>query len=102
MWIRSGTCQVVEQFAQSCLVGRIPGVNPFLQDVKSSNPGEGGRPSDCTELRFTAESGGVRARWIFRAEWRVPRVHWDVWIHGRWPAYLLGSQRAELQECGFL
>jgi hypothetical protein len=53
MWIRSGTCQVVEQFAQSCLVGRIPGVNPFLQDVNSFNPGKGGCPSDvpnCASL----------------------------------------------------
>jgi len=46
MWIRSNTCQVVPQFDQGCLVGRIPGVNPFLQDVNSFNPGKGGCPSD--------------------------------------------------------
>jgi len=53
MWIRSGTCQVVGQFAQGCLVGRIPGVNPFLQDVNNFNPGKGACPSDvpnCASL----------------------------------------------------
>ena len=53
MWIRSGTCQVVDQFAQGCLAGRIPGVNPFLQDVNSFNPHKGGCPDDipnCASL----------------------------------------------------
>ena len=46
IWIRSNTCQVVPQFDQGCLVGRIPGVNPFLQDVNSFNPAKGGCPAD--------------------------------------------------------
>jgi len=53
MWIRSSTCEVVDQFAQGCLVGRIPGVNPFLQDVNTFNPHKGGCPSDipnCASL----------------------------------------------------
>ena len=53
MWIRSNTCQVVGQFGQGCLAGRIPGVNPFLQDVNSFNPHKGGCPDDipnCASL----------------------------------------------------
>jgi Carboxypeptidase regulatory-like domain/TonB-dependent Receptor Plug Domain len=41
MWFRSGTCQVVPQFRQKCLVGLVPGVDPFLQDPSSYNPGKG-------------------------------------------------------------
>ena len=41
MWFRSGTCQVVPQFRQNCLAGIVPGVNPFLQDPNSYNPGKG-------------------------------------------------------------
>ncbi len=41
MWFRSGTCQVVPQFRQNCLVGLVPGVNPFLQDPNSFDPGKG-------------------------------------------------------------
>ena len=42
MWFRSTTsCQVVPQFRQSCLVGTVPGVNPFLQDPTNYDPGKG-------------------------------------------------------------
>ena len=41
MWFRSGNCQVVSQFRQNCLVGLVPGVDPFLQDPNSFNPGKG-------------------------------------------------------------
>lgn len=41
MWFRSGTCQVVPQFRQDCLVGLVPGKDPFLQDPNSYNPGKG-------------------------------------------------------------
>jgi len=41
MWFRSGTCQVVAQFRQHCLVGLVPGVDPFLQDPNSFNPNKG-------------------------------------------------------------
>jgi hypothetical protein len=41
MWFRSGTCQVVPQFRQNCLVGQVQGVDPFLQDPNSYNPGKG-------------------------------------------------------------
>src|SRR5262249_2352305 len=37
----SGTCQVVPQFRQNCLVGQVAGVNPFLQDPNSFNPSKG-------------------------------------------------------------
>jgi hypothetical protein len=41
MWFRSSACQVVPQFRQNCLVGLVPGVNPFLQDPNSFDPGKG-------------------------------------------------------------
>jgi hypothetical protein len=41
MWFRSSSCQVVPQFRQNCLVGLVPGVNPFLQDPNGFNPGKG-------------------------------------------------------------
>src|SRR5205814_3182057 len=41
MWFRSGNCQVVGQFRQNCLVGLVPGMDPFLQDPNSFNPGKG-------------------------------------------------------------
>src|ERR1700682_5000528 len=41
MWVRSGSCQVMGSFAQGCLVGLVPGVNPFLQDPNSFDPGKG-------------------------------------------------------------
>jgi hypothetical protein len=41
MWFRSGTCQVVAQFRQNCLVGLVGEVNPFLQDPNSFNPNKG-------------------------------------------------------------
>lgn len=41
MWFRSGTCQVVPQFRQNCLVGVLPGANPFLQDPNNYNPAKG-------------------------------------------------------------
>ncbi len=41
MWFRSGTCQVVPQFRENCLVGVVPGVNPFLQDPNSYDPRKG-------------------------------------------------------------
>jgi hypothetical protein len=41
MWFRSGKCQVVPQFRQNCLVGLVPGVNPFLQDPNNFDPGKG-------------------------------------------------------------
>ena len=43
MWFRdsSSGCQVVPQFRQACLVGLVPGVNPFLQDPNSFNPSKG-------------------------------------------------------------
>jgi len=41
MWFRSGTCQVVPQFRQNCLVGLVPGVDPFLQDPNSFDPAKG-------------------------------------------------------------
>jgi hypothetical protein len=41
MWFRSGTCSVVPQFRQNCLVGLVPGVKPFLQDPNSYDPGKG-------------------------------------------------------------
>ncbi len=53
MWVRSGTCQVVPQFAQGCLVGLKSGVDPFLQDPNNFNPNKGGCPDDvpnCASL----------------------------------------------------
>jgi hypothetical protein len=41
MWFRSSTCQVVPQFRQNCLVGLVPGANPFLQDINSFDPSKG-------------------------------------------------------------
>jgi hypothetical protein len=41
MWFRSGACQVVGQFGQGCLVGLVPGVNPFLQDPNHYDPNKG-------------------------------------------------------------
>ena len=41
MWFRSSTCQVVPQFRQACLVGILPGANPFLQDPTQYNPAKG-------------------------------------------------------------
>jgi hypothetical protein len=41
MWFRSGTCQVVPQFRQKCLVGTVPGLDPFLQDPTTYNPAKG-------------------------------------------------------------
>ena len=41
MWFRSGNCQVVGQFRQNCLVGLVPGVDPFLQDPNSYDPRKG-------------------------------------------------------------
>jgi hypothetical protein len=41
MWFRSGTCQAVSQFRQGCLVGLVPGANPFLQDPNSFDPSKG-------------------------------------------------------------
>jgi hypothetical protein len=41
MWVRSSNCQVVGQFDQGCLVGLVPGVNPFLQDPNSYDPSKG-------------------------------------------------------------
>jgi hypothetical protein len=41
MWFRSSNCQVVPQFRQNCLVGLVPGVNPFLQDPNGYDPGKG-------------------------------------------------------------
>jgi hypothetical protein len=41
MWFRSTSCQVVPQFRQNCLVGLVPGTNPFLQDINSYDPGKG-------------------------------------------------------------
>lgn len=63
MWVRSGTCQVVSQFAQGCLAGRVPGVNPFLQDPNNFNPSKG-CPADlpnCASLLNPAafESAGL-------------------------------------------
>jgi hypothetical protein len=41
MWFRSGTCQVVPQFRQACLVGLVSGTDPFLQSPNGYNPGAG-------------------------------------------------------------
>ena len=41
MWFRSTSCQVVPQFRQNCLIGLVPGTDPFLQDINSYNPGKG-------------------------------------------------------------
>ena len=41
MWFRSGTCQVVPQFRENCLVGLVKGANPFLQDPNSYDPSKG-------------------------------------------------------------
>jgi hypothetical protein len=41
MWFRSSTCQVVPQFRQNCLVGLVPGANPFLQDINNYDPSKG-------------------------------------------------------------
>jgi hypothetical protein len=41
MWFRSSTCTQVPQFRQNCLVGLVPGANPFLQDPNSFDPGKG-------------------------------------------------------------
>ena len=41
LWFRSNTCGVVPQFRQSCLVGVLPGKNPFLQDPNDYNPNKG-------------------------------------------------------------
>ena len=57
MWFRSGTCQVVGQFGQSCLVGVIPGQNPFLQDPNHFDPNKGcpsGEPNCAPLLNIAA------------------------------------------------
>jgi Carboxypeptidase regulatory-like domain/TonB dependent receptor len=43
MWFRDSNsgCLVVSQFRQNCLVGTVPGANPFLQDPNSYNPNKG-------------------------------------------------------------
>jgi hypothetical protein len=41
MWFRSGTCQVVPQFRENCLVGAASGANPFLQDPNNYDPSKG-------------------------------------------------------------
>jgi hypothetical protein len=41
MWFRSSSCQVVPQFRQYCLVGQVPGADPFLQDPNNYNPAKG-------------------------------------------------------------
>jgi hypothetical protein len=41
MWFRSGTCQVVPQFRENCLVGLVKGATPFLQDPNSYDPSKG-------------------------------------------------------------
>ena len=41
MWFRSGNCQVVAQFRQNCLVGLVPGVDPFRQDPNNFDPRKG-------------------------------------------------------------
>jgi hypothetical protein len=43
-WFRSGTCPagLVPQFRQNCLVGLVPGQDPFLQDPNSFDPAKGG------------------------------------------------------------
>ena len=43
MWFRDSNsgCLVVPQFRQNCLVGLVPGANPFLQDPNSYNPNKG-------------------------------------------------------------
>jgi len=41
MWFRSGTCQVVPQFRQACLVGLVSGTSPFLHSPNGYNPGTG-------------------------------------------------------------
>jgi hypothetical protein len=50
MWFRSGTCQVVPQFRQKCLVGLVPGVNPFLQNPNSYDPRKGCPGTYCALL----------------------------------------------------
>jgi hypothetical protein len=88
IWIRSNTCQVVPQFDQGCLVGRIRGVNPFLQDVNSFNPAKGGCPSDvpnCAPLlnaaafesvgSFEPEGGCVGCTGKFGYTGTGPRIY---------------------------
>jgi hypothetical protein len=41
MWFRSTTCQVVAQFRQNCLVGVVPGADPFLHSPNGYDPGAG-------------------------------------------------------------
>jgi len=41
MWFRSSTCQVVSQFRQNCLVGVVPGADPFLHSPNGYDPGAG-------------------------------------------------------------
>ena len=62
MWFRSSTCQVVPQFRQSCLVGLVPGVNPFLQDPNSYDPSKGPLLNSAafepiSDFQFTNTSG---------------------------------------------
>ena len=62
MWFRSSTCQVVPQFRQYCLVGQVPGVNPFLQDPNHYNPAKGPLLNNAafeplSDFQFTNTSG---------------------------------------------
>jgi len=41
MFFRSGTCNVPGSFRAACIPGLLPGVNPFLQDPNSYDPGKG-------------------------------------------------------------
>ncbi|HWQ35603.1 MAG TPA: carboxypeptidase regulatory-like domain-containing protein [Blastocatellia bacterium] len=40
-WFRSGQCNVPGQFRQGCLVGILPGKNPWAQDVNNFDPAKG-------------------------------------------------------------
>ncbi|HXU15579.1 MAG TPA: TonB-dependent receptor [Terriglobales bacterium] len=41
LFVRSGSCEVVGQFGQGCLVGLVPGAKPFLQNPNDFDPNKG-------------------------------------------------------------
>jgi len=76
MWFRSTSCQVVPQFRQNCLVGLVPGVNPFLQDINGYDPGKG----PCSTAPLPTAGIFLRSRYC-------SGVHWSLRVHRRWTTH---------------
>jgi hypothetical protein len=71
LWVRSDTCQVVSRFAQGCLVGLVPGVNPFLQDPNSFDPGKG-CPSDVPNCNSVLNPAAFESAGAFQPKGACP------------------------------